>query len=91
MTRPTAQACPRNAYVLQRLFGSEAPRAARRPTVEKKLIGHVLTQAIRLHADLQEIARVAKDGRAVAPLLKRALNELVIIRSALFKAMGRKP
>lgn len=81
----------RNGYVVQRVLGEEPARASRRPVIEQKLVAHLLSQIIVLHGDLQDIARLAKEGRNIEALLVQASHELTAIRSACFKAMGRKP
>ncbi len=81
----------RNAFITQSIFEAEAPRATRRPVIEQKLVAHLLSQAVVLHGDLQEIACAAKEDRNIESLLQEAVAEIIAIRSACFKAMGHKP
>lgn len=80
----------KNAFITQAIFGKEPARVARKPVVEKQVIGHLLAQTARLHDDLREIALVAGGDANVALKLEEALSELIAIRNACFKAMGRQ-
>ena len=80
----------KNAFITQAIFGKEPARAARKPVVEKQVIGHLLAQTARLHDDLREIALVAGSDANVALQLEQILTELVTIRNGCFKAMGRQ-
>lgn len=80
-----------NGYITECIFGSEAPRASRRPVIEQKLVTQLLSQAVRLRDDLRTISHMAGNSPAIATLLEQANAELAVIRAACFKALGRKP
>ena len=80
-----------NGYITECIFGGDAPRAARRPVIEQRLVTQLLSQAVRLRDDLHRISLMAGNNPAVVTLLEQANAELAVIRAACFKALGRNP
>lgn len=72
-------------FITRTVFGSDAPRQARRPSVQQQEIARLLAETARLHDRLQAI------GAADAALLEEAVSDLREIRAACLLAMGRAP
>ena len=75
---------PANAFITERIFGGR-----RRSLAVLKLLGLLLAKAARISDQLHELALAGAGDSAL--LLEAIYRELVDIRAALLKLMGRKP
>ena len=57
----------------------------------KKNSSQILVKAVSIHQKLQDIDAAQDDSDAYAELMKEAIDELTVIRTALLKSMGRRP
>ena len=76
-----------SAFITKSVFGNDAPRQARRPAMEAKLLAQLLAQAAQIREELKRVSGPDSDPQAI----EAAAAELAEIRSALLKAMGRQP
>jgi hypothetical protein len=78
-----------NAFITAAVFGEVPVRRARRSTtLERQMLGELLSQAARIHDALTPL----KTARgAPAPAITEALRELVEIRTCLLLALGKDP
>ncbi|WP_457811902.1 hypothetical protein [Sinorhizobium meliloti] len=76
-----------NAFITASIFGSPAPRQARRPAVEQRDLARLLAETARVSAQLQALAGAGHDPAA----LDAALRDLREIRAACLVALGRSP
>lgn len=79
-----------SGFITAAVFDQRPPRASRRPPVERKLLAQLLGEAARIRDQLHEVS-LTDAGEHSALLIAQAVGELTAIRSALLKAMGRKP
>ena len=92
---------PLGAYIRQRLFGDDASPRRRRvktPVRDHEALGRILGALgqSRLSSNLNQLARAANTGSLpVTPEteseLKEACREIVQLRSALMRALGKQP
>jgi len=80
----------RNGYITDRLFGEEAPRASRKPTVDEKQVTQVMSMVAWLRDDLRGIAKLTGNIDAIVAKLEQANANLVVIRAACVALLGRK-
>ena len=81
---------PTNAFITAAIFGEAAPRARRATPLERQLIGHLLSQAARIHDRLQAAAS-SSSGATHTATVEDCRSELVEIRSCLLRALGKGP
>ncbi len=81
------------AYLLAVALGTPAPRAARRPPIERRELARLLGETGKIGSNVNQIARACNRGREdlSAPLLAPIQAELAMIRDALMAALGREP
>ncbi|MBT3039199.1 MAG: hypothetical protein KME37_09725 [Candidatus Thiodiazotropha sp. (ex Codakia orbicularis)] len=78
-----------SAFITQAIFGGTPSRRSRRPPVEQKLLAHLLSEAAKIHSELERIDY--ENSKALQAQIETAVEELTVIRAALLKAMGRQP
>lgn len=80
------------AYMLAMSLGEEAPRGARRPPIERRLIAKLLGETGKIGSNINQIARALNMGRTDPDALQLApiQAELSLIRDALMAALGRE-
>ena len=78
-----------SAFITQAIFERKPPRQARRPVVEQKSLAHLLGEAAKIRDALTHLAQ--GEGAQRPDLYEQAVADLTEMRSALLKAMGRKP
>jgi hypothetical protein len=76
-----------SGFITSSIFGSEAPRQARRPPFEKRELARILAECIRVRGALDDVA----SGEHDEALLAEAVRTLTEIRNALIAAQGRAP
>lgn len=79
------------ALIRRALFGTNPPRAARRPTVNHQAVARLLAQLGKIGSNLNQLARQAHTGRYPTDSLEEALRELSELRLACLQALGREP
>lgn len=79
------------AIIRRALFGTNPPRAARRPTINHQAVARLLAQLGKIGSNLNQLARQAHTGRYPADSLEEALRELSELRLACLQALGREP
>ena len=77
------------AFLTKAMFDQAASRQSRRPAAEERQLARLLAQTASLRAQLDEIR--AAQPEQTAEMMAQALEELMLIRAALLKAMGRQP
>jgi len=81
-----------NAFITAAVFGAPAPRQARRPSAEQRVIAQLLAETARVGMQLQTLARSdAAADAAHAAAVDAALRDLREIRAACLVALGRTP
>ena len=79
------------SYARAKLFTGPPIRAARVPSIERRALAQLLAQLGRLNGNVYQISRAANFGEWFeAGALKKALNEITELRSALLSALGRE-
>ena len=79
------------ALIRRALFGTQPPRAARRPTINHQAVARRLAQLGKIGSNLNQLARQANAGRYPTDSLEEALRELSELRLACLQALGREP
>jgi len=87
--RVNASGLSTSAFITKSIFGAEPPRQSRRPSIEHQAVAQILGELARVRDQLHAIAVASGPGSGV--LLEEAVRSLTEIRSACFKALGRKP
>ncbi len=80
-----------SAFITRAIFDREVPRQSRRPPVERAELARLLGQCARLRDELHEIGLAQGEDSGVALVVEAAKDELIAMRAALLKAMGRAP
>ena len=80
-----------SAFITRAVFGGEAPRQSRRPSVEEADLARLLGQCAHLRDALHEIGMAQGEDSSAALVIEAAMDELTVMRSALLKVMGRAP
>ena len=79
------------SYARSMLLDMPAPRAVRRPAVERENVARVLAQLGKIGSNLNQIAHHMNAGNNLAnETLARALTDVSAMRDACLEAMGRK-
>jgi len=82
-------ALPLSGYVRSVLLQAPPPRQVRRPPIEKQLLGKMVGQLGRLGNNLNQLTRLANEGRIVPPqTLGMALDDVRRLVDAIAKALG---
>ena len=87
--RVNASGLSTSAFITKSVFGAEPPRQSRRPSIEHQAVAQILGELARVRDQLHTVAIASGPGSEV--LLEEAVRSLTEIRSACFKALGRKP
>jgi hypothetical protein len=87
--RVNASGLSTSAFITKSIFGAEPPRQSRRPSIEHQAVAQILGELARVRDQLHAITIASGPGSGV--LLEEAVRSLTEIRSACFKALGRKP
>ena len=80
-----------SAYITKCVFNQAAPRQSKRPAAEYKLLAKLLAEAARIHDDLQYIKQSQNINNEDQALFEDACKDLIEIRAAILKSMGRMP
>ena len=72
-----------NAFITEAIFSKSSPRQVRRPSVEKEELARLLVLAAKIHDAL-----VAHDLTGIER--EQALEDLSVLRGAIFSALGFK-
>lgn len=89
--RVQASGLSTSGFITKAIFEQTPPRHSRRPALEQKLLARLLGQAAKIHAELHEIGLSGGGAQTNALPIETAMDELIAIRAALLKAMGRNP
>ncbi len=87
--RVNASGLSTSAFITKSVFGADPPRQSRRPSIEHQAVAQILGELARVRDRLDSVAIAS--GPASGVLLEEAVRSLTEIRSACFKALGRKP
>jgi hypothetical protein len=87
--RVNASGLSTSAFITKSVFGADPPRQSRRPSIEHQAVAQILGELARVRDQLHSIAIAS--GPESGVLLEEAVRSLTEIRSACFKALGRKP
>jgi hypothetical protein len=88
--RVLASGLSTSAFITRCVFGRDPPRRSRRPSVDHQAVAKILARLAQLRDELHAIAMHSGDG-CDAVLIDEAIRALTEIRTACFKALGRKP
>ncbi len=80
-----------SAFITKSIFNQAAPRASRRPPIEKKLLAKLLAEAGAIRQSLHDLSGANRSDPENAHLIAQALETLIDIRTAIMKVSGRKP
>lgn len=75
-----------NAFITEAIFSKPAPRQVKRPPVEKADLAKVLALAGQIRDELMANQQLLSEEK-----LEQALDDLSVLRSAIFTALGFKP
>ena len=78
-----------SAFITKSIFDVAPSRQSRRPPLEQKLLAKLLSEAARIHGDLQQLS--SGESEDIQAQIETATDELTVIRTVLLKAMGRNP
>ena len=82
-------ALPLSGYVRSVLLQAPPPRQVRRPPIEQQLLGKLVGQLGRLGNNLNQLTRLANEGRIVPPqTLGMALDDVRRLVDDIAKALG---
>jgi hypothetical protein len=81
------------ALVRTVMLGSPGPRAVRRPPIEKAELARLLGELGKIGSNVNQLARAYNQNEATPSLeaLTRIKGEIVTMRDAIMKALGREP
>ena len=80
------------SYARQTILGAPAPRAVRRPPVERRELVRLLGSLGHIGGNLNQLAHHANAGMpGDRSALARALDDLRALRDAVLTALGREP
>lgn len=80
------------SYVRAKLLTGPAPRAVRKPPVDRAALAQVLALVGRVGGNVNQIAHKLNCGEQEDPRnIEKALRELTEMRNALMVALGRDP
>ena len=77
-----------NAFITEAIFGRPMPRQTRRPPVEEVELVKLLALAASIRDELTSLQNTPQDHLEAERLLS-ALDDLTVLRSAIFSALGR--
>ena len=80
-----------SAYITKCVFNHAPPRQSKRPAASQKLLAKLLSEASKIHEDLQVIRRTPELAPEHQVLFEEACKDLSEIRAAILKTMGRQP
>ena len=89
--RVDASGLSTSAFITKSIFGVEPPRQSRRPSIEHQAVAQILGELARVRDQLHTVAIAIASGPGSGVILEEAVRSLTEIRSACFKALGRKP
>jgi len=79
------------AFMRAAALGDAGPRAQRRPPADHKALRQILGELGRVGNNLNQIARALNAGeQAHLPELKDTLRAYLVLRDAIFAALGKK-
>lgn len=80
------------SYIRQVLLGAPAPRAMRRPQIERKELARLLGELGKIGSNLNQLAKATNQGLTVYQNeILFALGGLKVVRDAILQALGREP
>ena len=82
------------SYVRQTLLTAPPVRAVRRPVAERTALAQILAAVGRVGGNINQLAyavNVGKVGILKAEVLEAIQSEIIEIRAALMRALGREP
>jgi len=86
MARHLKSGLPMNAFITEAIFSRPTPRQTRRPPIEKAELAKLLAIAANIRDGLDACQDTVADDR-----MEQALDDLSVLRSAIFSALGNKP
>ena len=79
------------AFMRASALGDAGPRAQRRPPADHKALRQILGELGRIGNNLNQIARALNARQQLRlPELKEALRAYLVLRDAIFQALGKK-
>jgi hypothetical protein len=81
----------KNGYILKAIFGADAPRATRTPPVQKEQLALILASLAATRDRLDDIAARAPGDASIAEATNAIGEDLVLLRTAVMKMLGREP
>src|SRR5260370_11158137 len=79
------------AFIRAATLGDAGPRAQRRPPADHKALRQILGELGRVGNNLHQIARALNATQQLKlPELKEALRAYLVLREAIFQALGKK-
>lgn len=79
-----------NAFITEAVFGRPSPRQTRRPPIEKAELAKLLALAADIRDKLDDL-QTEQSRTGQNALYEQAFEDLNVLRSAIFSALGRKP
>ena len=86
-----ASGLSKNGYILKCIFGANAPRATRTPPIQKEQLALILAMLTATRDRLDDIAGCAPDDASIADAISAIGEDLVLLRTAVMKMLGREP
>lgn len=80
-----------SGFITASIFGQDAGRSQRKPSVERRDLVQLLAQCAAIRDQLSRLEDVASDNAESQTLFADAYRQLGEMRAACFKALGRTP
>jgi hypothetical protein len=81
----------KNGYILKCIFGANAPRATHTPPFQKEQLALILATLAAMRDRLDDVAARVPDDASVAEATNAIGEDLVLLRTAVMKMLGRQP
>ena len=80
----------KNGYILKCIFGANAPRAKRTPPIQKEQLALILASLAAMRDRVDDIVARAPDDATLAEAANAIGEDLVLLRTAVMKMLGRE-
>lgn len=80
-----------SGFITASIFGQDAGRSQRKPSVERRDLVQLLAQCAAIRDQLSRLENAASENAEAQALFADAYRQLGEMRAACFKALGRTP
>ncbi|MEH6575655.1 MAG: hypothetical protein V7731_01130 [Amphritea sp.] len=79
------------AFIRLRCLDAKPPRQIPHPTVNHKAVAQLIGHLGKVGSNLNQLARYAHSDRLLRNSIRLACQEIIVMRAACMRALGRKP